>query len=422
MSSPSSGPVGPAAVEQQDGVLGRAALRRVVVALCLTQITSWGVLYYAFPVLASDIAVETGWSLMSLTAAFSAGQVVAAFTGIMVGRTIDRFGPRVLMTSASVLAVPAVAVIATATTYPAFLVGWLLAGAAMAGVLYPPAFTALTAWGGALRVRALTTVTLVAGLASTVFAPLAAVLNEHLGWRDTYLLFAGVLAVTTIPVHWFGLHAPWVPAHTLADRTPAQQARAARGVWTSRPFVMLALSMSAVAFCVYAVIINLVPLLTSRGLSTQTAAVALGVVGIGQVAGRIGYAAFAARAGVAARTTAVFAAVAVTTALLALLPGPAAAFMVVAALAGAARGVFTLVQATAVADRWGRSSFGRLHGILTAPVLLASSVAPFAGTALAEATGSQTRAFLLLAGLASAAVLLVRTTIPPPRGSAAPGG
>ena len=56
----------------------------------------------------------------------------------------------------------------------------------MAGTLYPPAFAALTHWGGARRVRALTTLTLVAGLASTVFAPLASALDDVLGWRQAY--------------------------------------------------------------------------------------------------------------------------------------------------------------------------------------------------------------------------------------------
>ena len=63
----------------------------------------------------------------------------------------------------------------------------------MAGMLYPPAFAALTRWGGDRRVRALTTLTLVAGLASTVFAPLAAGLDDWLGWRGAYLVLLVVL-------------------------------------------------------------------------------------------------------------------------------------------------------------------------------------------------------------------------------------
>lgn len=40
-------------------------------ALCLTQITSWGIVYYAFPVLNSEITHATGWPAGATTAAFS---------------------------------------------------------------------------------------------------------------------------------------------------------------------------------------------------------------------------------------------------------------------------------------------------------------------------------------------------------------
>ena len=45
--------------------------------MCTTQVTSWGILYYAFPVLAGTISRDTGWTTPALTAAFSAGLVVS---------------------------------------------------------------------------------------------------------------------------------------------------------------------------------------------------------------------------------------------------------------------------------------------------------------------------------------------------------
>ena len=63
-------------------------------ALCLTEITSWGILYYAFPVLSVAISRDTGWSTSVIVAAFSVSQLVAAAVGIPVGRILDRHGPR----------------------------------------------------------------------------------------------------------------------------------------------------------------------------------------------------------------------------------------------------------------------------------------------------------------------------------------
>ena len=68
--------------------LSEAGQRRVLVVLCGTEIVSWGVLYYAFPVLGPSIADDTGWSIAALTAAFSAGLVVNALVGILDGSAI----------------------------------------------------------------------------------------------------------------------------------------------------------------------------------------------------------------------------------------------------------------------------------------------------------------------------------------------
>jgi MFS family permease len=174
-----------ATVRMGPGTLSRSGLRRVLAVLCVTQITSWGVLFYAFPVLAPAIAAETGWSIDTITAAFTLSLIVAALAGMPAGRWLDRYGPRPVMTTGSLLAVPAILGVATAQSLPWLFASWVLAGVAMVGVLYPPAFAALTRWWGPIRVTTLTTLTLLAGLASTIFAPLTATVAEHAGWRHT---------------------------------------------------------------------------------------------------------------------------------------------------------------------------------------------------------------------------------------------
>lgn len=397
------------APSSRGGVLEHKALWRVVAVLCLTEITSWGVLYYAFPVLAPAISRTTGWTLASVTGAFSVSLLVAAAMGVGVGRAVDRVGPRPVMTAGSVLAAPSLVVAAYAPTYLVFLLAWSLIGVATSALLYPPAFVALTHWGGADRLRALTALTLVAGLASTVFAPVTAVAEDLLGWRQAYLVLAVVLAVVTIPAHWIGLRAPWV-------RDPGRERAVAGGapVWRTGPFLVLTAALSAAAVCVYAVVINLVPLLLERGLSTHQAAAALGLGGVGQVLARLGYARLSARTSPVARTGAVFAAIAATTALVAALGGPVVVLWAASMLVGAARGVFTLIQATAVSDRWGTAGFGQLNGLMLAPVMLASAAAPWVGTVLAEVTGSFAAAFGVLAGAAVLAVLATPWTRPRP--------
>ncbi|MBL1076908.1 MFS transporter [Nocardia sp. 2] len=382
------------------GALTRTGLRRVLAVLCLTEITSWGILFYAFPVLAVSISRDTGWSLPTITAAFSLGQLAAALVGIPVGRILDRTGPRLVMTLGSVLAAASVPVVALAPNPAVFFTGWILAGVAMGATLYPPAFAALTRWWGEQRLTALMIVTLAAGLASTVFAPLTAYLDARSDWRTTYLVLAGILAVVTVPAHGFGLRGRWPhPPAPIRDDF-ADHAVVAR----SRAFIMLMITLCLAAFTTAAAVFNLVPLLQERGFTPATAALALGLGGAGQVLGRLGYLPLATRGSVTLRTLIILAATAVATAMLGVVTGTAA-LIAVSIGAGLVRGVLTLVQAMAITDRWGATHYGRLNGLLSAPVVIVMALAPWAGTILSAWTGSYAHAYLVLAAIAALAVV-----------------
>jgi MFS family permease len=413
--------------------LDPAGLRRVLAVLCVTETTSWGIVFYSYPVLAAAISADTGWSRPGTAAAFSLALVLSGLVGIPVGRRLDRVGPRGVMTLGSVLAVVAVLLIAWAPSLVWFTVAWALAGIAMAGILYAPAFAALTRWFGARRVAALTTLTLMAGLASTIFAPVTALLERHLGWRGCYLVLAVVLAEVTVPGHLLGLRGRWPnPSQRAAGDAddgapgPAQAASVgdpARGlaggaaagvgeVRRSRPFrVLMGLALLA-SLAESAVVVRQVTLLIARGLSPTVAAWALGLGGFGQVLGRLGYRRLAEATSVRARTLLVLAAAVVATGLLAVLPGPAWLLVAVAVLAGTARGIWTLLQATAVTDRWGPAHYGRLNGLLTAPIMLATAAAPWLGAVTAEALGGYPALFLALTVLLLAAAVASWWTVP----------
>ncbi len=395
---------------EQPGALTRTGLRRVLWVLSVTQITSWGILYYAFAVLLQPMADDTGWSPVFLTAAFSTGLIVAGVCGIFVGRRLDARGPRRIMTMGSVVAVVAVVLVATASSRGMFLAAWVVAGVAMSAVLYPPAFAALTRWGGHRRLGALTALTLVAGFASTVFAPLAAWLESSMGWRSTYLTLAVVLTVVTIPLHWWGLDHPW---HGV-QRRDADDAVDARTITRTPPFLVLGVVMTIGSFVIYGAVINLVPMLVEQGLTTRQAAIALAIGGAGQVAGRLGYSRLDRWSSPAGRAAFVLALAAASTVFLAVSASTFLLALTGSAIAGVARGLLTLIQATAVTDRWGIEHFGRLNGILGAPVMLAAAVAPFGGAALAEVSGGFGEAFVILAAMcAAAAVLALRTGVAP---------
>jgi hypothetical protein len=90
--------------------------------------------------------------------------------------------------------------------------------------------------------------------------------------------------------------------------------------------------------------------------------------------------------------------------------------------AGTARGIFTLIQATAVSDRWGTQDFGARNGILSGAVMAAAAFAPWIGALLATTLDDYAAAFVVMAIGCLAAIGLVphrrRAVRSPAEGSA----
>lgn len=397
----------------------RPALPAILAGLCTTQIIAWGVLYYAFPVLSARIAEDTGWSTSSVTLAYSAGLVVSALLGIPVGKMLDQRGPRLVMTTGSVLGVLGLIGIAWAPNYGVFLLGWLVAGAAMAGNLYPPAFAAAIRWYGHRKVFALTMITLIGGLASTVFAPATDALTGALDWRGVYLVLAAVLGLISIPIHAVLLRRPW-PAEPRPTGTDdhdggsgaAADADYARAVMRSPAYILMTIGLTLGGVAMFAAVINLVPMLIDRGISSTLAAWILALNGLGQVVGRLVYLVAERRLSVLARHMWVYGLLAVSTAALAIELTHAGWLILIAMAAGAGRGVSTLLKATAVTDRWGTRAYGRLSGVFNAPVMFGIAVAPALGAWLAEVTGSWEAMYLVLTALGGLAVLALIFSVP----------
>lgn len=384
-------------------------------ALCLAELISWGLLYYSLPVAVTPIAADTGWSQTTIMAALTVGLLVSAAAGIRVGRLLDANGPRTLMTLGAALGAVAMLVVSASSNLVTFFAGWTLAGLAQAATLYPPAFAVVTRWYGPARVRPLTLITLVAGLASTIFAPFLALLLEQLGWRMTYAVMAGILAVTVVPLHAFFLNATWSsptphPSRPATGASSTATRSRVRAITRSPRFVLLQVVTSLATFTLFAVTINIIPLLVHRGAAFSLAALALGLIGLGQVSGRLGYATLESRTTPRQRTVILAASGAVGLWLLSVVPGPVWLLVSIAMLCGAVRGCLTLLQATAVSDRWGTQDFGAINGVFVAPVIALTALAPVAGPALAGVAGGYPAMAMLMAAIVTvAAVLAART-------------
>lgn len=84
--------------------------------------------------------------------------------------------------------------------------------------------------------------------------------------------------------------------------------------------------------------------------------------------------------------------------------------IVVAIGAGAARGCHTLLQATAVSDRWGTQNFGAINAIFNAPMTAVTALAPVSGPLLASLIGGYPAMAIIMAVLLTVAAALSART------------
>jgi MFS family permease len=395
----------------------------VVAALCVTETVTWGIIYYGYPVFLRPMEETLGASRVAITGAFSLGLAVAALAALSVGRWLDRHGPRGLMTAGSCLGTLLCFLWARVDSLTALYAVWFGLGLAMAATLYEPAFAAVVAWfptGG--RDRALLTLTLAAGLASTIFMPIEAWLLARLGWRTSITLLAFVLGAITIPLHALVLRPP--PAEP--DPLPGAAARPAAtsltlGAAARTPvFWVLAVAFVVANFATVSVTVHLIPYLADRGYTPAVAAVMIGWMGAMQLPGRLFFVPVAAWLGPRWVTAGVFAAQAAALAQLPLvhmLPTLVPFVMML----GAANGMSTLARASSVAQIFGSRHYGAISGAMALGANGARAIGPVGASLLVLGLGSYERVFwALTAALAAVSLAVLATGTEVRQGKAAP--
>jgi len=400
-------------VTRPTGAPAKAASYRWVIlsTLSVTETISWGILYYGFGVLLAPMEQEMGWSRAQSAAAFSIALLVAAVGAVPAGRWVDRGGARLMMTLGSCAGTALLVAWAHVDTLPALYLVWAAIGLTMAAVLYEPAFAVLAKWFVHDRERGFTILTLVAGLASTIFNPISSWLAGWVGWRQAVLLLAAFLGATTIPTHALLLRG--APAggdetaslpETAGSEIPGAPDLDARAALRTVTFWFLALAFLIQSFAHAGISLHSVPMLMEWGYAPTFAATMVGLVGAMQVVGRIVFAPLRTRLSARAVTMLILACQSVAFLILwsthdiwGLI-----AFVV---FSGVSNGMATLVRASLVADLWGRTHYGSIAGALSVWSTLARAVAPVSIGVAYAAWGGYRPILVGLAVLSGVAVL-----------------
>lgn len=375
-----------------------------VYALSVTQVISWGTLYYAFSVLLIPMGTELGWRQSEMVGAFSLSLLLTGVSTFVCGLAVQRWGGRRLMAGGSVLAALAILSVSRSHTLPLFYLSWATAGIAMGATLYETAFSVLAGVYEAEYKKAVTTVTLAGGLASTVFWPATEWLVTQWGWQTALEIYAVLHLAVCLPLHW-----RFLPRQMYRPGPAAGMAawgREIKELIRTPRFQLLAGSYVLSAIVFSAVSVHLVPLLLSRGMGTRDAAWLAAAAGPMQVAGRIVEFRWGAR-WQAAETGRVVLAILVPAMLLLAWGGQDVAVLATGvALYGASNGVMTIVRSVSITEAFGRERYPVISGALMGPAIIARAIGPLAASLVLAASGGYQEVMAMLSLVSAGALLL----------------
>jgi MFS family permease len=375
----------------------------VVAGAFLCMMTGYAVAY-SFAAFFGALETEFGARRGETSLVFSISAFLYFQLGFPAGLIADRIGPRALVVGGLLLVAAGLAAAAQATALWQVYLGYGLGVGVGVGLSYVPSIAAVQRWFVRRRGAASGLAVAGIGVGTLIGAPLAHELIAALGWRQTYLVLAGLTVVGAIasgilvrpaPEH-YGLApdgdapapggAPAIPA----GLTLGQALRA-------RPFWAIYVGALLMSFGLFVPFVHLAPYASDLGLGEGFGVLLIVLLGVGSTVGRFLFASVTNWLGRRRSFALMYVGAAVM--LVVWSVSTTAPALIVFALAfGAFYGGFVAIAPSLAADYFGGRALGSIIGALYSGVafgaLLGSPVAgyaydffgSYAGAILAAAT------------------------------------
>jgi Major Facilitator Superfamily len=346
-----------------------------ILALGVTQIVSYGTLYYSFSILAPDMAASLGCSTEWIFGALSIALLVGGLTAPWLGGLFDRVGVGRVMTIGSAAAAAALVACAYAPGKASYVAALIVVEVAANLVQYGAAFALLVQLRPHAATRSITYLTLMAGFASTIFWPITTALHAHLSWQDVYLVFAGMNLLVCLPLHaWLSYGA--VKRRSVASASPPHVEGLLPPEQRRLGFLLMVTGFSLQYLASSAVLVHMVPLLSGLGLGTAAALVGT-LFGPSQVASRLINMMFGKNLSTVGLALVSAALIPAGTLILLLAAPSVLGAMVFAVVFGMGNGLLSIVSGTLPLHLFGSDGYGKLQGKMMAARLIVSATAPF---------------------------------------------
>jgi len=377
----------------------------LMMVLGITTIISYGTTQYLFGVLVVPIDTTFHWGRASISGAYALGLILAGLLGVPIGSLVDKRGARLLMSCGSALGGLALIGLAWVGALWQFYLLWSGAlGLAMALTLYPVTFTVVTNWFVRKRGTALAILTLIGGLSSPLYIPLAGTLVAHVGWRTTLVVLGLTQLVIALPLHAFllrrhpedmGLSPDGENVPLLPVNTPLPGATLSEALHSS-VFWLLTTSLSLVFLGSTVVFVHQIAFLIGRGYNAVLAATLSGMLGLVSLPGRYVLNVLSSRISPQKLLMLSVAAQAVALVIF-VLASSLSWILLYVVVYGAAYGAFSPLRASVMADHFGRRAYGSITAVQGIPMAICAGLGPLAAGWLYDVLHHYEAAFWLCA-------------------------
>ena len=269
---------------------------RVVLAACLGVMAGFGSLFvYTFAVFVKPLGAEFGWSREGISRGFAIAAITLGLSSPLLGRWIDRFGPRRIILPCMTVFGCAIASLALLRTgLWQFYVTCFVLGLVGNGAAHLAYSRSISTWFQQRLGMALSFVMVGAGLGAMILPVVAQTIVSRSGWRAAYLALGCIALLLGLPLSW------------LYVRERRQVGAAVRTAWFARSGPVehsgmtwqqglrsFAFWIIVAVLCVSSISMNgaitqMSALLTDRGITARNAALCASMLGGSSLLGRVG--------------------------------------------------------------------------------------------------------------------------------------
>src|SRR5271170_6167120 len=260
---------------------------RVVLAACLGVMAGFGSLFvYTFAVFVKPLSAEFSWSREAVSLGFGLAAITLGLISPLLGRWIDRFGPRrIILPCMTVFACSIASMALLRSGIWQFYATCILIGLVGNGAAHLAYSRSISTWFEKRLGTALAFVMVGAGLGAMILPVVAQSIISGSGWRTAYASLGAIALLLGLPLSWRyvrerGLTKPQSAPVEHSGMT-WQQGLRSYAFW----IIVAVLFVSSISM--NGAITHLSALLTDRGITARDAALCASVLGGSSLFGRI---------------------------------------------------------------------------------------------------------------------------------------